>query len=377
MNVINKKRLIIYATVFLIMGMSNSLIPVLPEISASANVVSGSLKYTLLFSGYFAGALLTMMPSGFLSDKYNKIRIIMLSIALTLFSGIILILADNIYMLISARLTEGIACGIFVPSAYSLLSEFEKKGRYIGEFNFLLNAGLAAGILVSSFLANRSVKGALIVFTLLAALLLFCLSPQSLAKNHEKKVRAGRVHILWEVKKALTKVSDKNYIRTWITAFMIFGVTGVMLAFYSDYSKDFLSKQELGIVITLLYASSMAGNIIAGRINMSFRTIISTGIILTAFGILLSISHPYTGFILIGIGSGTVMTGLPIAVSYIPLERGIAMGFFSTCTYAGLAFMPVIAGFFTSMGYREVFILTAVLMLLPFLIKDGIISPDE
>ncbi|MEZ5335251.1 MAG: MFS transporter [Methanolobus sp.] len=370
----NKNRLIIYVSVFLIMAMSNSVIPVLPEIAAAGNVSSGTIKYTLLFSGYFIGALLTMIPFGFLADIYNKTRIIYASIALTFFAGLILIITDNIYLLIAARLIEGIACGAFFPPAYALLSGFRHKNRYIGEFNFLLNAGLATGVLVSSFIADWSVKGALVLFTGTTAIIFIFSIVAVLTEKKPEKMRVKQFSPLKETKKAFNTIFNKNFMRIWITAFLIFGITGVMLAFYSDYSKDFLSKPELGIIIAVLYASSMATNLVVGRINVNFRKMIFAGIIITAAGIIFSISHPFIGFTLIGIGSGTGMIGLPVAVSHMPCDRGLAMGIFNTYTYAGLAFMPLLAGLFINLGYPLIFTLTACVMLLTLFIKDRFYS---
>lgn len=368
----NKNRLIIYAAVFLIMGLSNSVIPVLPEIATTGNVYSGTLKYTLLFSGYFIGALLTMIPFGFLADIYDNMKIIFLSVALTFFAGIILMLTDNVYLLLSARLIEGIGCGAFFPPAYALLSVAQNKNRYIGEFNFLLNSGLAAGVLFSSFLANWSIKGAVLLFTVMGAIMLLFIATTISTLKQPEIVRIKQIHPLMETKKALNMIFNKKYMRIWLTAFLIFGITGVMLAFYSDYSKDFLSKPELGIAIAILYASSMATNLIVGRINTDFRKLIIAGIILTAAGVIISIRHPFPGFILIGIGSGAGMIGLPVAVSHMPFDRGLAMGIFNTYTYAGLAFLPLVAGIFINLGYPMVFALTAFSMVLTLFIKDGL-----
>ncbi|WP_094228825.1 MFS transporter [Methanolobus psychrotolerans] len=368
----DKKRLLIYSTVFLIMGLSNSVIPVLPEIAAGSFVSSGTLSYTLLFSGYFIGALLTMIPFGFMADLYDNMKIIVLAIALTFFAGMILTLTGNIYLLITARLIEGIACGAFFPPAYSILAGFHEKNQYIGEFNFLLNAGLAVGVLSSGFLAAWSIRGAIILFTGLSIIILAISASIMFTGKEPTKVRVKKISPSREARNVFSKLFNIKFIRIWITAFLIFGITGVMLAFYSEYSKDMLSKPELGIAIAILYASSMVTNIIVGRMNLRFKKMIVSGILLAAAGVIIAIKSPFIGFALIGIGSGTGMIGLPIAVSHMPFDKGLAMGIFNTYTYAGLAFMPIITGLFVNMGYPAVFILSAVFMVLSLFLKDGV-----
>ncbi|WP_340818175.1 MFS transporter [Methanolobus sp. WCC4] len=380
----DKKRILIYSTVFLIMGLSNSVIPVLPEIAAGSLVSSGTISYTLLFSGYFIGALLTMIPFGFMTDRYNNIKIITLSITLTSFAGMMLILSENIYLLVTARLLEGIACGAFFPPAYALLAGFHEKNRYIGEFNFLLNAGLAVGVLASGFLASRSVRGAITLFTILSIIVLV-IGIVTLFLNKEKESTktterttppTKRMSPGSEIKRVLGKLFNIRFLRIWITAFLLFGITGVLLAFYPEYSKDILSKPELGIAIAILYISSMITNLVVGRMKLHFKHMVTSGMILAAAGVLISIRFPFTGFALLGIGSGIGMIGLPVAVSHMPFDRGLAMGIFNTYTYAGLAFMPIIAGLFIDMGYQAVFILSAAFMVLSLFLKDGLESGE-
>ncbi|WP_319507525.1 MFS transporter [uncultured Methanolobus sp.] len=372
----DKNRFLIYSTVFLIMALSNSVIPVLPEISSTGQTSHSSFITTLLFSGYFIGALLTMIPFGLMADIYEHIRFIVLAIALTFFTGIVLTFTENVYLLIAGRFIEGIACGAFFPAAYAILSGFREKNRYIGEFNFLLNAGLAAGVLTSGFLAEWSIRGAIILFTIMAALILSIGIHALFAKNEAKETIVRIAIPAPNIRKIINKTFDSKFLRTWTTAFLIFGITGVMLAFYPEYSKDTLSKPQLGIAIAILYVSSMATNVIVGRMNLDFKRMVFAGILLATAGVVIAIKSPFLGFALIGIGSGTGMIGLPIAVSHMPLEKGLAMGIFNTYTYAGLAFMPIIAGLFVNLGYQAVFILSAFFMVLSLFLKDGVKSEE-
>jgi MFS family permease len=371
----DKNRFLIYSTVFLIMALSNSVIPVLPEISSTGQASHGPSVATLLFSGYFIGALFTMIPFGLMVDIYENIKLIVLAIAITFFAGLLLTFTENIYLLITGRIMEGIACGAFFPAAYSILSGFQKKNRYIGEFNFLLNAGLAVGVLSSGFLAKWSIKGAIILFTIMTALILFIGLPALFTKSKTKKTIPGKTKPASNAR-IINKIFDLKFLRTWVIAFLLFGITGVMLAFYPEYSKDTLSKPELGIAIAILYASSMATNIIVGRMDLEYKKMVFTGVLLAAFGVIIATKFPFLGFALLGIGSGTGMIGLPIAVSQMPFDKGLAMGIFTTYTYAGLAFMPIIAGLFVNLGQQAVFIMSAFFMFMSLFLKDGVKSEE-
>ncbi|WP_269849134.1 MFS transporter [Methanosarcina horonobensis] len=70
----NSKKLILYSSVFAIQGLSNAVIPVLPELAGEGNA-SPAIS-SLLYSGYFVGALLTLLPFGILADRIGNLRVV-------------------------------------------------------------------------------------------------------------------------------------------------------------------------------------------------------------------------------------------------------------------------------------------------------------
>lgn len=375
-----KDRYFVYATVFLIMGLSNSVIPVLPELAVLDHSSHSALASSLLFSAYFIGALLTMLPFGFLSDIYGKKKLVVFSMLLTSVAGIMLLEMKGIYWLTLARLIEGTACGAFFPSAYSLLSEHEERNRLFGEFNFLLNAGLAVSIIISGYIAHRYIKGGIFLFTVLSIILLLIglrdqKSTEKVRDRNKKKSANSDIQTLSGIKSIIFK---QNYLRIWSSSFLLFGVTGVVLALYPDYSIDFLSKKELSIAIAGMYASSMITNIIAGRLRLHYNNMIRNGLIFAALGTMLTIYNPIVGFILVGIGSGIGLIGIPVAVSLMHNNRGLLMGIFNTYTYAGMGFMPIIAGALISeLGFKLVFVLCGLALCLPIFMANKLESESK
>lgn len=234
----DKNRLLLYLTVFLIMGLSNAAIPVLPEMAASGQGSDRVFASSLLFSGYFIGALATMLPFGMLSDRYEGQKLIIMAILLTLVSGMVLLVSGNLYVLVAARLAEGIACGAFFPAAYAILSEYKEKGRYIGEFNFLLNAGLALGVALAGYVAHWYLKGGIFIFTLMAVSLLIAaiMIVWGGNKGHKvrKKVRINEPDEMPDVPTIAGHFTNPTYSRIWMISFLLFGISGVLTAFYPD-----------------------------------------------------------------------------------------------------------------------------------------------
>lgn len=380
----DKNRLLLYMTVFLIMGLSNSVIPVLPEIAALWQGNGGVLASSLLFSGYFIGALLTMLPFGMLSDRYEKRSLILIAITLTLVSGVVLLTSGNLYMLVLARLIEGVACGAFFPVAYALLSEYPQRNRYIGEFNFLLNAGLAAGVALAGYLAEWHIRGGVLVFTLMAVLVLAAGisalrrgdAGPGMTQTKSKKVRVDRREDKLPSPGTIAgHFADRDFYRIWVISFLLFGISGVLTAFYPEYSQDMLSKTALGLSIAAMYVSAMAANIVVGRMDIQYNILIRGGVMIAVCGALLAIAYPLPGFALIGAGSGAAMIGLPVAVAHMRIPRGLAMGIFNTYTYAGMGLMPVIAGILLLFsGFEFVFAVCAIVLLLSLSLRDRLES---
>ena len=162
----NFKKLIIYSSVFSIQGLSNAAIPVLPELAGKGS--GNSIASNLLFSGYFVGALLALVPFGILADRIGNLKVIVFGVLLTALSGLVILFSDSLWVLGISRFLEGIGCGAFFPAAFSMIAKWKDSQRSLGEFNFLLNAGLAAGVFLSGMLAELGIKTAIEIFTLLA-----------------------------------------------------------------------------------------------------------------------------------------------------------------------------------------------------------------
>ncbi len=381
----NFKKLIIYSSVFSIQGLSNAAIPVLPELAGKGS--GNSIASNLLFSGYFVGALLALVPFGILADRIGNLKVIVFGVLLTALSGLVILFSDSLWVLGIARFLEGIGCGAFFPAAFSMISKWKDSQRSLGEFNFLLNAGLAAGVFLSGMLAELGIKTAIEIFTLLAILscLFFLSEAEEFLSSGRKEKRFGlrnsnysvesqqETSLFFELgnylKKSRETILKGSFMKIWGVSVLLYGATGVLTANYPDYSAGFLTKPELGLAISASYLAAMLSSLIAGRIKVSSKIIVKIGIILASAGILFSFKLPILAFSLIGAGGGIAVVGLIIATSNIN-SSGFAMGFFNTGIYAGLGLGPVFGSFFLEpFGYEMVFLGSALLLLTTFFVK--------
>ena len=381
----NFKKLTLYSSVFALQGLSNAVIPILPELAGGD---SGSVAVSsLIFSGYFMGAFLSLVPFGILADRIGNLKVIRFGMLLTALAGFVITFSDIPLILGIFRFLEGVGCGAFFPAAFSILAEWEDSQQSLGEFNFLLNAGLAAGVFFSGVLAGFGIKTAIVSFTFLAGL--SCILLLSKAGELLSPTRYGKeftpseskspsesqqdTSLLPELKSYLTK-ARKTMFQTdlgkiWGISVLFYGTTGLLNANYADYSASFLSKPELGLAISVSYLAAMLSSLIAGKADFNYKNIVSTGIILAAAGIFLSVKLPLLAFFLIGAGGGAAVVGLITAVSRIN-SSGFAMGLFNTGIYAGLGLGPVLGSFFLEpLGYETLFLGSAITLLSVFFVK--------
>ncbi len=353
----NKARACLYMSVFVIMGLSDTVIPILPDLSGG-----DAMTQSMLFSAYFAGALVTMIPLGMLADRYGNPPFISLSIVLTLVSGAMLLYFDDPAILISARFIEGCACSAFFPAAFSMLIRFEGSKRYIGEFNFLLNFGLAVGVGTAAVLLDFYLKGGILVFCILAL--------PALAMSLSLKETRDPIHVPapGAVSQALSQTSaaqrvglstvlfDPQYLQMWIVSFVLFGGTGVLVAYFPSCTD--LSPSLQGLALTGVYFGTMITSLICGRLHITEKRMIRTGIMITSAGIAMTVVHPI-GLTIMGAGSGFALVGLVTGAATLNLERGMTMGAFNTYTYAGFTVMPILAaGMLGYLDYAGLFLVT-------------------
>jgi MFS family permease len=384
----NSKKLLLYISVFAIQRLSNALIPILPELAGKSN--SNPAVSSLLYSGYFIVALLTLLPFGILADRIGKLKIAGLGITLTVISGIFISFSENLWVLGISRFVEGLGCGAFFPAAYSILAEWKDSQKSMGEFNFLLNAGLASGVFFSGLLAEFGIKTAINIFTLLAGFSFALLLRETRgliswdSSGRKKKITATlnrrevagkktEAEMSFEPERYLEKIGksffENGFWKLWGISVILYGATGLLTSNYADYSASFLTKPELGLAISASYIAAMLSSLAAGRTRINNKNIIRVGIILATAGILFSLKAPLLAFFLIGAGGGTAVIGLVASVSRIS-SSGISMGLFNTGIYAGLGLIPVLGSLFIGpLGYESVFLGSAFVLLTTLGIK--------
>lgn len=336
-----KQRLTLLTGVFVVMALSNAIVPVLPALA------DGPAFQGALFSAYFFGAFLTVLPAGVLSDRVGRVPLIRAGLALTLGSGAAILAFPDPLVLLAARGVEGIGAGLFVPAAMSWINLRPDHEHMSGNFIAALNVGLVSGLLGAGFLSDvAGTMGGVAVFTAAAAvpLLLSVLIVEAAAPGGRNGGLAG---------------IGRSYFWLYISTIVLVGATGVVTAIYPDFTGE--TPATLSLQLGMMNVATVVASLVASRAHLAPIPTIRASAVVMAAAVALSYITPLA-FVLIGGVAGVVMIA---QINYLAADlarQGAVMGLFNAASYAGMTLLPFMAGVVAEInGFMMAFAVTAVL----------------
>lgn len=320
--------------VFVVMALSNAIVPVLPSF-ADASSLQGAI-----YSAYFLGALISTLPGGILSDRFGRITVMKIGLAVTIVSGLLLSFTLAPGPVLAIRLAEGIGAGFFVAAGMSFVNSRADHGKMSGYYMALLNAGLVLGLVCSGWLAvafHYPASGVL-AFTALAGLPLLVSFTLS---------EPGTVQAPAPFDPGLLRALVRDYRWLWLSSVVLVGITGIVISLYPKFSG--LPADAVGLWIAGMSIATIVSVLLASRFTLPPVETIRWSAVLMAAGTLISFYSPL-GLVLLGAVAGIVMIAQMAYLADINGHQGIVMGLFSTTSYLGMAILPVIAGVVADAG---------------------------
>ena len=332
---------------FFVMALSNAIVPVLPVYTGSSSLQGA------IYAAYFLGAFLSTLPAGMLSDHFGRIPLIRSGLVITVTSGILLSLLSAPYLVLAARLIEGIGAGCFIAAAMSYVNSRMDHVKMSGYYMAFLNAGLVTGLVIAGWLASHtgnSMTGILLFagFTLIPAGTSFFMrdtGEQSAPFNP-----AVFTSFVW------------NFRWLWFSSVVLVGITGVVSSLYPQFSGA--SPESLGYWIAGMSVATIIAVLAASRVSLPPLPAIRWSAVLMAAGIIFSFFSPW-GFAVLGFMAGIVMIAQMAILAGVREHQGVMMGLFSTTSYLGMTILPFLAGLITDMtGFFSAFCISVFFALL-------------
>ncbi|RXE55348.1 MFS transporter [Methanoculleus taiwanensis] len=310
--------------VFAVMALSNAIVPVLPDFG------KGAALQGAIFSAYFFGAFLTVLPAGLASDRIGRVPLVRAGLILTLASGIAIILFPSGLPMVAARGLEGVGAGLFVSAALAWTNSQESHETLSGYFMAALNLGLVVGLLGTGWLDG-------ILASSLAGVALFTgitIIPLVMSISLTEQIRENLIVAnLPEV--------IRHYIWLYIAAVVLIGVTGAVTALYPEYTGE--NPGLLSIQIGLMNIATIVTILLASHAHLRPVPTIRISAVAMAIAVAGCYFTPWA-FPVIGAFAGFVIVASLSFLAETNLRQGVVTGLFNTATYAGFTLLPFIAG---------------------------------
>ncbi|MGN7397786.1 MFS transporter [Peribacillus frigoritolerans] len=337
----------------------NILSPVMGSIGDEWGLDNSQLG--LMSTVFFAAYALMQIPTGFLADKFGRVRVLVIGYILfgvgTYFSG----LAASFGIFLLMRALTGLGEGTYYGSQYGISSSITPK-KYRGLISALINSGMAFGIslgfIASSYFTYTSNKGWQFPFyvfaipTIIVAILIGLF-----VRDNQKQEKKQKLII--QEKGSIKQLFTKNHILVYILIFCsLYGFFGMLtwLPYYLQTTRG-VEASQTGIIASLVPWASIPGAIIFGYLSDKIKSKKPLIIILAFAGAICQFAIPYIenysllliGLILYGFLGKLALD--PVLISYLADITPSSMysrvyGFFNFSGMLSSIFAPYITGYF-------------------------------
>ena len=287
---------------------------VTPSLTLYAKQDLGANEFLVgaVIAGFAIGRLIFELQAGFLADKLGLTRTMILGLGILIGASTLAGFASSYWVLLFARLLEGIASSIYVSAAIAfvlLSSDAAKRGTNIGSYQSILMLGPIIGPVVGAPIAGFFGYNA--PYFVFAAVIFVAAVIMSIF-SHQQKFNLVRTEKQKDESRqaGMTAYLNTAAIATFGFAFLRSGIytTGVPLFGYGSLN---LSVFDMGIILTMASLANLISSFFSGRLTQVygmqkplFAAILISGVLVAAIPLSTSVVYLLVIVTLIGITSG-------------------------------------------------------------------------
>lgn len=260
--------------VSLIVMMGSSMVT--PSLTLYAKQGLGANEFLVgaVIAGFAIGRLVFDVPAGFLSDRLGIKKTMILGLGVLVGSSTLAGFAPNYWILLSARIVEGIGSSIYVSAAIVfvlLSSEPAKRGTNIGTYQSILMLGPITGPIVGApiavFFGYNAPYFAFAAFMLVALLVISILIYRG--RFDVRKTAGAHQEMASNSQAKVAIYLNTASIATFGFAFLRSGIytTGMPLFAYGNLA---LSVFDVGIMLTMASLANLATSFFSGRLTQMY-----------------------------------------------------------------------------------------------------------
>jgi MFS family permease len=305
-------RILAVSLVSLVVMMGSTMVT--PSLTLYAKQGLGANEFLVgaVIAGFAVGRLIFDLPAGFLADKLGLARTMILGLGILIGASTLAGFASSYWVLLFARLLEGIASSIYVSAAIAfvlLSSDAAKRGTNIGSYQSILMLGPIIGPVVGApiagFFGYNAPYFVFAAVVFVAAVIMSIFSHQqkfNIVRTEKQKGESRQA--------GMTAYLNTAAIATFGFAFLRSGIytTGVPLFGYGSLN---LSVFDMGIILTMASLANLISSFFSGRLTQIygmqkplFAAILISGVLVAVIPISTSMVYLLVIVTLIGITSG-------------------------------------------------------------------------
>src|SRR5215218_8803940 len=298
--------------VSLVVMMGSSMITPSLTLYAKQDLGANEFLVGAVIAGFAIGRLIFDIPAGFLADRLGLSRTMILGLGILFGSSLLAGFASSYWVLLGARVLEGIGSSIYVSAAIAfvlLSSDAAKRGTNIGSYQSILMLGPIIGPVIGAPIAAFSVYNAP-SFAFAAMVLVAARIISFFSQRRKFNIEKVQEHEHGNTQASMSVYLNTAAIATFGFAFLRSGVytTGMPLFAYGSLS---LSVFDVGIILTMASLANLISSFFSGRLTQMygmqrplFAAILISGVLVAIIPLSTSKIYLLVIITLIGITSG-------------------------------------------------------------------------
>ena len=228
--------------------------PILPEYAETFHV-----NYTLVglvVAAFGIARMVLDLPAGFLAQRFNKKKLMLLGLILVSSSSILAGFAQNYWMLLAARIIEGLGSAIYVTTAtifIALVTTPERRGFLMSIYSGFLLLGAIFGPSFGGFIADTyGITGPFFAYAIVSASGIIPTLILPHVNNSNKEINNKIQNLYYQ---AWDYARDPRFIPVLPSIFSLFFIrTGVRSTLVPLFTNNNLGLNEFDIGILLTFA---------------------------------------------------------------------------------------------------------------------------
>ncbi len=333
------------------MGLASAFLPILAlELDPSGMMVG------YVVSAWFLTRVFIELPSGVISDRIGRRKLLIFGIALSSVGSLLCAIANSIYLLIVGRGLWGFGAALFFLNNTTILIDLfksKKRGRALGTFQGIQFVGSLIGAPIGAFFASLIGYSSVfyITFGILCLSLILAFTSKELK---EVGASSSSSNSQPSIRKALASLLDRNILVICVICFSrMFIMTGAMSTVFPLYLFETLgfNVSVIGVITAARTGGFIVATIASGYLSDRFgrKIVILAGLLIEipclyiytvtqSFGLITVVG------ILDGVGAGLVSATLIVLLSEIvkPEFRGVSIGLYRTFLDIGGIAGPIV-----------------------------------